>query len=492
MSNEVPGNGEKSSTIETPSGIFRLPVSFRSGGGADLLFQPVERESDAEQITVRIRWFGLAIGALYVNFVSLDQRPTFALNAMLGLGAAYALVDTLSSWRGRLLLTNYRLVISIMEAIFIGLLCHYDLGVSSPFRFYYFLSLMVCAIRHNTQVTVITFSLHAVSYLLLGFYSNAYFLEQGAEATPAEDLQTVLMTLVFLGWVTWAVISLTGLMKKAGRRLTLLNQELKANQMSLEQRIARRTKELQKSQALLVQQEKQAAFGLLAAGIAHEVGNPLASISSIIQLLCRKVEDQHIQERLGLVDGQLQRIQRTLRELTSFSRPASEHQTPVDVHEAIQNALNIAKYYKRWKSKSASTVFAPGLPHIRTVRDQLVQVMLNLILNALDAMEEGASMEITTELIPATETSAEMIGIRLRDEGCGIPLEMQRQVFQPYFTTKDHGTGLGLFVCSHITQNSLQGELELIRSDAQGTEFLVKIPAVRPEPRQDSLNSSEL
>lgn len=491
MAPDTSADVENHSTIETPSGIFRLPVSFRSGTESDRLFRPVERESDAELITVRIRWFGLAVGALYVNVLSSAASHT-ALNSMLGLGAAYALVDTISSWRGRLLLTNYRIVISIMEALFIGLLCHYDTGVSSPFRFYYFLSLMVCAIRHDTRVTVITFAMHALSYILLGFYGSDYWVEQSAGLLPGENLQTVVMTLVFLGWVAWAVISLTGLMKKAGRRLTQVNQELKAREMTLEQRIARRTKELQKSQALLVQQEKQAAFGLLAAGIAHEVGNPLASISSIIQLLSRKNSDEYVKERLSLVDGQLQRIQRTLRELTSFSRPASELQTPVDVHEAIQNALNIAKYYKRWKDKSAHTVFAPGLPHIRTVRDQLVQVMLNLILNSLDAMEEGASMEISTELIPATETQPEMIGIRLRDEGGGIPEDVQKQIFQPYFTTKSHGTGLGLFVCSHITQNSLQGELDLVRSDAQGTEFLVRIPAIRTESRSDSLNSSNL
>ena len=228
---------------------------------------------------------------------------------------------------------------------------------------------------------------------------------------------------------------------------------------------------------MLVQQEKQAAFGLLAAGIAHEVGNPLASISSIVQMLSRKNTDEYVRERLDMVDGQLQRIQRTLRELTSFSRPASQQQSSVDVHAAINDALNIAKYYKRWKGKSVTTDFAAGLPNIRTVYDQLVQVMLNLILNALDAMNEGAAMQIVTELIPASGSLPERIGIRVRDEGHGITAEAQRQIFQPYFTTKDHGTGLGLFVCRHITRQSLAGDIELIRSDSGGTEFLVTIPA---------------
>ncbi|MFN9977835.1 MAG: two-component sensor histidine kinase, partial [Phycisphaerae bacterium] len=90
---------------------------------------------------------------------------------------------------------------------------------------------------------------------------------------------------MFLAWIVWALIALTGLLKSASHRLTQLNEELRLNQQQLEKRITLRTRELQESQALLVQQEKQAAFGLLAAGIAHEVGNPLASISSIVQML---------------------------------------------------------------------------------------------------------------------------------------------------------------------------------------------------------------
>ena len=241
---------------------------------------------------------------------------------------------------------------------------------------------------------------------------------------------------------------------------------------------------------MLVQQEKQAAFGLLAAGIAHEVGNPLASISSIIQMLNRKNSDVHVKERLDLVDGQLTRIQRTLRELTGFSRPTNQQQSTVDVHAAINDALNIAKYYKRWKGKSVVSNFASELPHIRTVYDQLVQVMLNLILNALDATNEGAAMEITTELIPETDSVPARIGIRVRDEGHGIPKESQEQIFQPYYTTKDHGTGLGLFVCRQLTRHALGGEITLVKSTQQGTEFFVTLPVVTDSGSDDSSHST--
>ncbi len=114
-----------------------------------------------------------------------------------------------------------------------------------------------------SALTFSTFALHSISYVVLGAFSADH---------SREDAVTIVLTLVFLGWAVWAITALTGLLKAAGQRSSQLNEELRQNQKTLEQRIATRTKELQESQALLVQQEKQAAFGLLAAGIAHEVG----------------------------------------------------------------------------------------------------------------------------------------------------------------------------------------------------------------------------
>lgn len=430
------------------------------------VLDPVRQELQAESITVRIRWFGLCVGYLYVN---LAERSTgdSELNAMLTLGTLYALIDTLASLRGRVLLSHYRIGISVMEALFIGLLCYFDQGVGSPFRFYYFLSLLVCAIRHSPALTLATFGLHSISYLVLGLYASRGSHDEGV---------TVLLTLVFLAWVVWAIIALTGLLKSASQRLTMLNLELRQNQQQLEKRITLRTRELQESQALLVQQEKQAAFGLLAAGIAHEVGNPLASISSIVQMLGRRNQDEYIRERLEMVDGQLQRIQRTLRELIGFSRPTNQQVASIDIHSAINDALNIAKYYKRWKGKHVQTVFADNIPAVRTVYDHLVQVLLNLILNALDATDEGVGITVSTRLLPEQDGAGRRISILVKDEGHGISEAAQQAIFQPYFTTKDTGTGLGLFVCRQLMQQTLRGDITLVRSSAQGTTFDVTLP----------------
>lgn len=490
MKTELDEASEPTVPKQTPS-LFRDLFSVPKSTALD----SITRELQAESITVRIRGFGLCVGYLYVNLV-IRETGRAELNAMLTLGAVYALMDTVASLRGRILLAEYRIGISVMEALFIGLLCFFDRGLTSPFRFYYFLSLIVCAIRHSPALTFATFGLHTVSYIVLGLYAPNRFPDEG---------ETVLLTLVFLGWTVWAIIALTGLLKAAGRRMARLNAELREDQQHLEQRIARRTKELQESQAMLVQQEKQAAFGLLAAGIAHEVGNPLASISSIVQMLGRRNPDDYMRERLQMVDGQLTRIQKTLRELIGFSRPTNQQVSSVDVHAAINDALNIAKYYKRWKGKVVETQFGADIPLIRTVYDQLVQVLLNLILNALDATEEGATITISTSVDPPADPSvpedtaggeishaevirsdpprdesllpaSRFVSIQVRDEGHGISETAQQQIFQPYFTTKETGTGLGLFVCRQLVRQTLSGEIRLLKSSSHGTTFEVSLP----------------
>ncbi|MEW4488752.1 ATP-binding protein [Thalassoglobus sp. JC818] len=410
----------------------------------------------AESITLRIRWFGLIVGYLLVNFLSPTPTQPY-LNGILTVGAVYALFDLAWHYRGEVFFSRFPLVVSFMEAVFIGLLCHYDEGINSPFRLYYFLSLLVCSLRYSPSVTYSTFALHAVSYSTLAFEPAAL---------TREDYVSLVLMLIFMGWVTWAGTALSNLLRQTGRKLTLLNQEL-------EGRIQRRTEELQESQAILVQQEKQAAFGLLAAGIAHEVGNPLTAISSLVQMMNRQELDPESKDRLKLIDEQLRRIQRTLRELIEFSRPGTKMSQRIDIHEVIRNALDIAKYYKRKKGKTIKTEFPENLPRVTAVRDEILQVFLNLILNGLDATEEGGMIEIIVRV------QNDSLEIDVADDGCGIPFESQEQLFQPYYTTKSNGTGLGLFVCRNITR-SAGGTMSLVQSTpGVGTVFRVTLPIIQ-------------
>jgi two-component system NtrC family sensor kinase len=427
----------------------------------------VRWQLDAEKVAVRIRWFGVAVGFVLVNLVDLgggEANPP-VLNAILALGALYALIDGLWRLRGQVFLERRPLVISVMETVFIGLLCFYDRGVDSPFLFYYVLSLVVCAIRYRPAVTYATFAMHTASYTALAVVTGALSLP-----LESRDLAAAVLTIVVGGWVTWASVALATLLKKAERRLEQLNEALLKEQAKLEERIEQRTKQLQEAQAHVLHQEKMAAFGLLAAGIAHEVGNPLASISALVQMLRLRNEDAYSQEKLALVDDQLRRIQGILRELVDFSRPASRHRSRVHLHEAIDAALNIAKYYKRTKGKRIETDYAPDVPAIRTMRDALVQVLLNLILNAMDAAPKGGTIRLETS------ADARCVRVRIVDNGPGIDPEHRSSLFRPYFTTKENGTGLGLFVSRALVEE-MGGRLVPECSEPGYTVFSVVLPS---------------
>lgn len=414
---------------------------------------------DAEAIVVKIRWFGLLLGFVYANLgPSEASRPI--LDTILLLGLAYTLLDTWFYRRRRVFLGEYPLAVSGMEALFIGLLCVFENDLDSPFRFYYLLSLLCCALRHSRQVTVATFLLHCVSYwLVYAFLPH----REGAEFS-------VLMMVVILGWATWASSSLGELLKRVGERLKVLNAALREHQAQLETRIDDRTRELQETQAQLMHQDKMAGFGLLAAGIAHEVGNPLTSISTIVQVLERRDPDDYTRDKLALVGGQLARIQGIVRELTMFSRPASQERSRFTLHEIVDEALNIAKYYKGTKTRTITANVPTDLPVLFGVRDQLVQVVFNLVLNAIDATQKGGLIEVTAA------RKADGVEVAVRDDGTGIDPVHRPRVFQPYFTTKKQGTGLGLFVTNKIVGEH-GGSVAFESEPGKGTTFRVRLPA---------------
>jgi signal transduction histidine kinase len=418
-------------------------------------------ELAAETIAIKMRWFGLLVGYVLIMAADPAQRPV--LHAILALGAVYALFDTYQSLRGRVFLGHRPLLVSAMEALFIGLLCYFHGGLESSFRYYYILSLICCAVRYPSKVTYATFALHSASYTLL-------FL-----ALPEEQRRVwpFLLTLVVLGWVTWAGDALALLLKRVGEHLGRLNTDLREHQTQLEERIAERTRQLQEAQAHVLHQEKMAAFGLLAAGIAHEVGNPLTAISSLVQMLQRRDCDGYTADKLALVNGQLRRIQGTLRELINFSRPASTQRTQFTLGEILDEALHIAKYYKRIKGRVIETAVPPGLPPLAGVRDQLVQVFLNLILNAIDATSHGG------KIVLHAERHGDTVAATVCDDGHGIGPEQAGRIFEPYFTTKPHGTGLGLFVTRQLVRDH-GGEVEFRSRPGEGTTFTVRLPVVAP------------
>lgn len=417
-----------------------------------------------ESIVVKIRWFGIVMGYVLVQTRTGLHNP-WAVRAYLALGAGFAALDLAFYLMGEVFLKRGPLFVSLMESIFIALLCYHDTGLASPFRWYYLLSLLCCAIRYRPSIAWLTFGFHCLSFLTLA---------RVLAGVPGSHADWPL-TLAIMAWVTWAGSSLATLLKHTGSRLEILNAELEQHRAELERRVAERTDALRASQAREIQHEKMAAFGLLAAGIAHEVGNPLAALSSLIQILQRRGADEYTAEKLELAARQLGRIQRTIRELVDFSRPASTARSRVRPAEIVDEALGIAKYYQRTKQRAISIELPDDLPCVRAVRDHLTQIVLNLVLNAIDATETGGKIHVEGRAEPG------WVELSVVDEGRGIPEAHSTRLFQPFFTTKPHGTGLGLFVCRQIIEE--MGGAMCYRSDvSQGSTFSVRLPAECAEP----------
>ena len=429
-------------------------------------------ELATESIVVKIRWFGIVMGVALVEARTGLHNP-IAVRACLALGAGYAALDTVAYRRGAVFLSRVPLFVSFMEATFIALLCYNDAQLQSPFRWYYLLSIICCAIRYPRMVAWTTCGFHCLSFAAL-----ATLLGPAPRASASVE-----ETVIILGCVAWASSSLASVLRATGARLERLNADLEQHRGELEARVAERTGALRASQARVIHQEKMAAFGLLAAGIAHEVGNPLAGVSSIIQMIRRRDPSPYTVEKLALAESQLARIQRTIRDLIDFSRPASSTRGRVRASEVVDEALGIAKYYQRTKERAITTALPAGLPPVRGVRDHLTQVVLNLVLNAIDATGKGGKIWI--EAYPEGDS----IVISVEDDGRGIAPDDQPRLFQPYFTTKPQGTGLGLFVSRQIVEE-MGGALQFESTPGQGTTFRVYLPADRLEPTLPVINDA--
>lgn len=431
-----------------------------------------------ESIVVKIRWFGIVMGYVLAQSRSGLFDPNM-VRGILALGAGYAALDTLAYRQGRVFLGRWPLFVSLMEGTFLALLCYFDTGLDSPFRWYFLLSAICCAIRYTPPIASLTLLIHGLSLITL-------YLVLPPDRRGS-DPASLPLTFVVLAWATWAASSLAGLLKKTGTRLQEANAALERHGAELEQRIAEQVEALRASQAKIIQQEKMAAFGLLSAGIAHEVGNPLAALSSLVQVLRRRQPDPYTQEKLALADSQLQRIQRTLRELIDFSRPASDSSGPFRLDSAVNEALGIAKYSHRLKDRHIDIKMPDDLPRLVGVRDHAVQVILNLILNAIDA----TPMRGEIALVASVSADRSKVLLSVRDNGRGITREEQARVFQPHFTTKPHGTGLGLYISRKMLEE-MGGRLTFESEPGVSTTFTLELPAVEGTIPRRRVHAAEL
>lgn len=436
---------------------------------------PHRWELTAEAIALKIRWFGLFVGLVIADWPTRQPRDAAALHAILAIGLLYTVLETFSYRRQRILLGRWPLLSGVLEAYYIFFLCWTDTGPDSPFRYFYLLSLVLAAIRHPLWVPYAACALHAASFALLLL----------VDRDRLHSLVEPLLFLVILVWVTWSAAALALLLKRAGGELQALNVELQAHQAQLERRIAERTRELEEIQAQAVHQERRAALGLLAAGVAHEIGNPLSALSGLVQTLQRQDLDPAVALKLQLMGEQVDRMRATLRELLDFSRPSTSAQSWVHLADVVQEARQLAKYCARGGSRQFEVMIEPDLPLVKTSREPLVQAVLNLLINAIDATGPGGRI-----VLAVARNDLHGVDVLVADDGVAISPDVAARLFQPQVTSKPHGTGLGLFITRKLVADQ-GGQVDYCPSGSGPTAgwktFRLRFPRVLldDEPTQE-------
>ncbi len=253
---------------------------------------------------------------------------------------------------------------------------------------------------------------------------------------------------------------------------------------TLEDKVQEKTRELKATQDQLIQSEKLSSLGKLAAGIAHEINNPLTSILLNSHLMAEKLkDDDRFQEHLELITDETARCATIVKGLLEFSRQSQPEKRLTDVNEVVQKTLLLLSSQALAHKVSIHKDLDPALVDIMIDGNKIEQVFTNVILNALEAMPEGGELRICSIMT----SDGEFVAVTFQDSGCGIPQANIGKIFDPFFTTKERtGTGLGLSVSYGIVQQH-GGTIEIQSEVGRGTTVTILLPV--GDVKERSLNN---
>jgi two-component system NtrC family sensor kinase len=264
-------------------------------------------------------------------------------------------------------------------------------------------------------------------------------------------------------------------------QLRAANEEIVAWARTLEERVDQKTRELKQAHEHVLHVEKMATIGKMAAVVAHEINNPLSGILTYAKLLKKWIERGEAatskrgesEQCLSLIAEESRRCGELVRNLLTFSRTSPMNVQTTDVNPVVERSIMLIAHQLDLNSIELHCSLADGLPRIQCDPGQIEQVLLALMMNAIDAMPHGGNLWVGTQSIG----SGDEIAFRVRDDGSGIPSEILPHIFEPFLTTKETGksVGLGLAVSQNIVERH-QGRIEVQSEIGKGTTFTVTLP----------------
>ncbi len=230
----------------------------------------------------------------------------------------------------------------------------------------------------------------------------------------------------------------------------------------------------------LIRADRLAAMGELTAGVAHEVRNPLGVIRASVQLLEEsRVDPERIRQATDVIKQEIDRLDKVIKALLDFGRPSSPTLAPVDVEEVVRDVVLFTERFAKRANVRIESGLKGDLPRVRADADQLKQVLLNLVSNAVQAMEDRAD-DRPGAITIASNLVGGYVTLSVADDGPGIPLEALSKVFDPFYSTRADGTGLGLTIVHRIVDDH-HGHIEVESGEDSGTRFTISLPAMDAE-----------
>ncbi|HEX8949007.1 MAG TPA: ATP-binding protein [Dissulfurispiraceae bacterium] len=239
-------------------------------------------------------------------------------------------------------------------------------------------------------------------------------------------------------------------------------------------RLVQDVTEMERMEEQIMRSEKLASLGRLTSGLAHDIGDPLTSVFSIISVLRDMEQNEFKKESLETTYFHMNRVADTLKQLSSFSKNPSVELKPWKVSSLIESSLSLIQCDGRAKDVTIVRDLRPDIPEIITDRNRILQVMVNIMLNAIDAMPDGGTLTVRSRAQDGFATVA------VEDTGSGISAENFARIFDPFFTTKEKSTGLGLTV-SHGIIKRLKGSITVESEAGKGTKFVISLPMEKTE-----------
>jgi signal transduction histidine kinase len=258
-----------------------------------------------------------------------------------------------------------------------------------------------------------------------------------------------------------------------------------ANQTTIAIENANLYEDLKKSKSYMRRADRLASLGTLTAGLAHEIRNPLVAIKTFTQLLPERLEDEEFRSHfLNIASSEVDRISSLITELLEFARPSDPKMEFEDINSILDGMILLVSTETKKKQINILKNYITNLPPIKIDREQIKQVFLNFLLNSIEATPERGEMTVKTRSFvkPGGEP---YIQIEFTDNGRGIPAEHLEDIFTPFFTTKDKGSGLGLSISHQIVQDH-RGYIDVESELNKGTSFFINLPLNQEYPKRRS------